>query len=211
MTAMSISRILAALGFLVLFAGLFSTHWPFQAYEPKATKSENQVVATVEIGSITLREVAQAVALPFYQADQQRSQLLHQALQLKIEETLLAAETSRKGVSVSQLLAEASQSDSVARLANFPGPVKRLSPGTTHDSPDRGTSHDLQEEARIRQALLVFLRRKSDIRITLPPPELPILTVSVEGDPSIGPVDAPVTSWRFQTFNAPTVKRAWDC
>jgi protein-disulfide isomerase len=208
MTAMPISRILATLGFLVLFAGLFSTHWPFQAYEPKPTKSENQVVATVEIGSITLREVAQAVALPFYQADQQRSQLLHQALQLKIEETLLAAEASRKGVSVSQLLAEASQSDSVARLANFPGPVKRLSPGTTHDSPDRGTSHDLQEEVRIRQALLVFLRRKTDIRISLPDPELPILTVSVEGDPSIGPVDAPVTIVAFSDFQCPYCQKS---
>ncbi len=208
MTTTPTSRILIALGLLVLVAGLFSILWPFQAYEQKPTTSGNPVVATVGTRSINLREVEQAAALPLYEADQQRSQLLHQALQLKIEETLLAAEASRKGVSVSQLLDEASQSESVARLANLPGPVKRLSPGTTQDSPDRGTSHDLQEQARIRQALLVLLRRKTDIRITLQPPELPILTVSVEGDPSIGPVDAPVTIVEFSDFQCPYCQKS---
>ncbi len=56
----------------------------------------------------------------------------------------MAAEASRKGVSVSQLLAEASQSESVARIANLSAPVKRLSPGTTQDSPSHGASHDLR-------------------------------------------------------------------
>jgi protein-disulfide isomerase len=208
MTTIPTSRILIALGLLVLFAGLYSIRWPFQLYEQKPTTSGNPVVATVGTRSINLREVEQAAALPLYEADQQRSQLLHQALQLKIEETLLAMEASRKGVSVSQLLAEASQSESVARLANLPGPVKRLSPGTTQDSPDRGTSHDLQEQARIRQALLVFLRRKTDIRITLPPPEPPILTVSVDGEPSIGPVDAPVTIVEFSDFQCPYCQKS---
>jgi protein-disulfide isomerase len=208
MTTIPTSRILFALGLLVLFAGLYSIRWPFQAYEQKPTTSGNPVVATVGTRSINLREVEQAAALPLYEADQQRSQLLHQALQLKIEETLLAMEASRNGVSVSQLLAEASQSESVARLANLPGPVKRLSPGTTQNSPDRGKSHDLQEQARIRQALLVFLRRKTDIRITLPPPEPPILTVSVDGDPSIGPIDAPVTIVEFSDFQCPYCQKS---
>ena len=208
MTTIPTSRILIALGLLVLFAGLYSIRWPSQAYEQKPTTSENPVVATVGTRSITLREVEQAVALPLYQADQQRTQLLHQALQWKIEEALLAAEASRKGVNVSQLLAEASQSESVARLANLPGPVKRLSPDTTEGSPSPGESQDLQEQARIRQALLVSLRRKADIHITLPPPEPPILTVSVDDDPSIGPVDAPVTIVEFSDFQCPYCQKS---
>ena len=208
MTTIPTSRILTALGLLVLFAGLISIRWPFQAYEPEPTTSGNPVVATVGSRSITLREVEQAAALSLYEADQQRSQLLHQALQRKIEETLLATEASRKGVSVSQLLAEASQSESVARLANLPAPIKRLSPGTTEDSPIHGASDDLQEQARIRQALLVSLRRKTDIRITLPPKEPPILTVSVDDDPSIGPVDAPVTIVEFSDFQCPYCQKS---
>ena len=193
MTTIPTFRILIALGFLVLFAALYSIRWPFQAYEPQPTTSGNPVVATVGTDSITLREVEQAAALSLYQADQQRSQLLQQALQRKIEETLLAAEASRKGVSVSQLLAEASQSESIARFADLPGPVKRMSLGTAQDSPSHGASPDLEEQARIRQALLVSLRRKTDIHITLPPTEPPILTISIDDDPSIGPVDASIT------------------
>lgn len=202
------SRILIALGFLVLFADLFRTLWPFQAYEPEPTKSGNPVVATVGTSSITLREVEQAAPLPLYQADQQRSQLLHQALQRKIEETLLEAEASRNGVSVSQFLAEASQSESVARLANFPAPVKRLNPGTTQDNPDHGASHDPQEQARIRQALLVPLCRKAGIRIDLPPQERPILLVNVDDDPSIEPVDAPITIVELSDFRCPYCQKS---
>jgi protein-disulfide isomerase len=207
-TTIPTSRILIAFGFLVLFAGLYSIRWPFQAYEQEPTTSGNPVVATVGTASITLRDVEQTAALSLYQADQQRSQLLHQALQRKIEETLLAAEASRKGVTVSQLLAEASQSESVARLANLPAPVKRLSPDTTRDNPSQGASQDLQEQARIRQALLVSLRRNTDIRITLPALEPPILTVSVDDDPSIGPVDAPVTIVEFSDFQCPYCQKS---
>jgi protein-disulfide isomerase len=159
----------------------------------------------VDTRSITLQEVEQTAALPLYQVDAQRSQLLHQALQQKIEEILLAAEASRKGVSVPQLLAKASQSESVARLANIPGPVKRLNlDGTTPDN----LSSDLQEQARIRQALLVSLRRKADIHITLAHPESPILTVSVDDDPSIGPVDAPITIVEFSDFQCPYCQKS---
>jgi protein-disulfide isomerase len=208
MTTIPTFRILIALGFLVLFAGLYSIRWPLQAYEQKPTASGNPVVATVGTNSITLREVEQAAALSLYHADQQRSQLLQQALQRKVEETLLAAEASRKGMSVSQLLTEATQSESVARLADLPGPIKRLSLGATQNSPSHGASQDLQEQARIRQALLVSLRRKTDIHIALPPTEPPILTVSVDDDPSIGPVDAPITIVEFSDFQCPYCQKS---
>ena len=208
MTTMPTSRILVTLSILVLLASLYSIRWPFQAYEQEPSTSENPVVATVGTHSITLREVDQAAALSLYQVDQQRSQLLHQALQRKIEEALLAAEASRKGMSVSQLLTEASQSESIARLADLPGPVKRLSLGTTQGSPSHGASQDLQEQARIRQALLVSLRRNTDIRIALPPTEPPILTVSIDDDPSIGPVDAPITIVEFSDFQCPYCQKS---
>lgn len=205
-TAMTTPRIVIALVFFIVLAGLFHSSFQFQSSAPEPAISS--VVATVNGRSITLREIEQAAALPLYQIDQQRSQLLQQALQRKIEETLLEAEASRAGVSVSQLLAEASQSDYIARLANLPAPVKRLSPGTTVDDQAHAASHDPQEQARIRQALLVSLRRKADIRIALPPQEPPILSVSVDDDPSIGPENAPITIVEFSDFQCPYCQKS---
>lgn len=206
MIQMMTSRILIALGFLVFVVILFSASLKFQSSGPEPAISS--VVASVNGRSITLGEIEQAAALPLYQIDQQRSQLIHQALQRKIEETLLEAEASRTGVSVAQLLAEASQSESIARLANLPAPVKRLSPGTTGEHPDHAASPDLQEQARIRQALLVSLRRKADIRIALPPQEPPILSVGVDDDPSIGLQNAPITIVEFSDFQCPYCQKS---
>jgi len=206
MTTILTSKILIVLGFFVLFVSLFSTYWPFQAYEPKPTKSGNQIVATVGTVSITLREVEQVVALPLYQADQQRSHLLHQALQQLIDEKLLETEASRKGVTVSQLLEDASQSETIARLANLPAPVKQLNRSTARDGVELETPRDPREQTRFRQALLVALRRQADIHIDLPGPELPILSVSVDDDPSVGPANAPITIVEFSDFQCPYCK-----
>jgi protein-disulfide isomerase len=153
-----------------------------------------------------LREVEQTVALPLYQADQQRRQLLHHALQQLIDEELLKTEASRKGVSVSQLVADASQSETIARLANLPGPVKQLSPGKARSSMDLEAPRDPQEQARLRQALLVALRRQTTVHINLPEPALPILSVSTDDDPSVGPADAPITIVEFSDFQCPYCK-----
>ena len=194
-------RILIALSFFALVVGLVSAGWQFRTSGPKIAISDDQPVATVGNRSITLREVKQAAALPLYVVDQQRDQLLQQATQYLIDGELLAAEASRKGISVTQLLEEASQSESIARLANLPAPVKRLNPGRATN--DQGPALDPQEQARIRQALLVFLRRKADIRITLPNLEPPILAVSTQGHPVIGPDRAPVTIVEFSDFQCP--------
>ena len=194
-------RILITLSLVALVIGLVSAGWQFRTSEPETAISDDQPVATVGNRSITLREVKQAVALPLYVVDQQRSQLLQQAAQYLIDGELLAAEASRKGISVAQLVEEASQSESIARLANLPAPVKRLNPG--RDTNDQGPALDAQEQARIRQALLVFLRRKADIRITLPNLEPPILAVSTQGHPALGPDAAPVTIVEFSDFQCP--------
>ena len=118
-------RIFLALSLIVVIAGVIGVGWQFWGPRPETVDSD-PVVATVGNRSITLREVEHTLALPLYLLETQRNQLLQQAIQKLIDERLLEAEASRKGVSLSQLLEEASQSESIARLANLPAPVKRL-------------------------------------------------------------------------------------
>ncbi|MEP6960310.1 MAG: DsbA family protein [Nitrospirota bacterium] len=206
MTSKPTARTLIVLSFLILLAVILSTRWPFPRHEQDPTESGNRVVASIGTRSITLREIEQTVALPLYQADQQRNQLLHQALQQLIDEELLKTEASRKGVTVSQLVADASQSEAIARLANLPAPVKQLSPGKARGGVALEAARDPQEQARLRQALLVALRRQSNIHIDLPTPEPPVLPVSTDGDPSVGPANAPITIVEFSDFQCPYCK-----
>ena len=203
-----ITLVVTGLIFLFLFAVILETRWQFPWPERYPTESGNRVVASIGTRSVTLHEIEQSVALAVYQADQQRSQLLHEALQHLIDEELLKTEASRKGVTVTQLVADASQSESIARLANLPAPVKRLNPSKAQSNVATETSLDPQEQARLRRALLVALRRQATIHINLPPPEPPILQVSTDDDPSVGPANAPVTIVEFSDFQCPYCKRS---
>lgn len=174
-----------------------------------ASSQHSDILARVEHRSITLREVEQAAALPLYQLDQQRTHLLQQTVQYLIDEELLKAEAGKRGITVAQLLSDASQSAAVARLASLPAPVKLIRPDTTHDT-EHGTLRDRQEEARIRQAVLISLRRQTDIRLMLPVSKLPVLSVDPDDDPSIGPADAPVTIVEFSDFQCPYCQRSTD-
>lgn len=205
---MTTSRILLALGCLMVIAAIAGGQLKFPASTLTSNDSADSIAAAVGTRSITLREVEQAAALALYQADQHRHQLLQHTLQRMIDDELLAAEARQKQVTVPQLLAEASRTESIAKLANLPAPVRRVPAGEGSTGSGSGLSSDPEEDLRIRQALLVWLRRQTDIRVSLPLPEPPILTVGTGDDPAVGPADAPVTIIEFSDFQCPYCKKS---
>lgn len=189
--------------FLFTTDGFMST----TSRQPSVSEIKSQVVATVDTQTITQAEVEQAVALPLYQLEEQRTKLLKESIQRLIDEELLTAEATRLGITVPTLIEKASESEAVARLAGLPGPVRRA----IHPTQEQLLLSQLQhpdEASRIRQALLVQLRRQAKIQVNLPKPDLPLLNVSVDDDPWTGTDPAPVTIIEFSDFECPYCQRA---
>lgn len=191
---------------LFLFIGMISRHTTPQQ-QPFVSEAQTRVVATVGTRSITLAEVELAVALPLYQAEEQRAKLLNESINHLIEEELLAAEAARRGITVPDLIERASESGEVAKLAGLPGPVRLVtqpSQKQTISPPFRNPD----QASRIRQALLVQLRRQTNIQVNLPHPERPVLNVSADDDPWTGTAQAPVTIIEFSDFECPYCRRS---
>lgn len=196
---------IGGLSILLFMVPTFSPTVPTR--QPSITESKARVVATVGTRSITLAEVEQAVALPLYQVEEQRTKLLNESIQRLIEEELLAAEAARRSVTVPDLIERASESDEVTKLAGLPAPLSRTKQPFQKQtlSPPFQTPEDV---SRIRQALLVQLRRNTKIYVNLLQPQLPVLNVSTDDDPWTGTAQAPITIIEFSDFECPYCKRS---
>jgi protein-disulfide isomerase len=198
----SIAGMTAGIGALFLLLFIASTSRHTTAKQQSSTSdTHTQVVATVGMRPITLAEVEQAAALSLYQLEEQRTKLLRESTQLLIEEELLTAEAARVGVTIPDLIERAGESEAVAKLAGFPGPIRLA--GTSSPSPFIS-----EKISRVRRALLVQLRRNTEIHVNLSQPELPVLDVSPDDDPWTGTAHAPVTIIEFSDFECPYCKNS---
>ena len=156
--------------------------------------SGSRVIATVGNHAISLREAERRIALPLYQLDQQRSQLLLYAVQQLIDAELLRAEATRSGMTVEQLVGT---------------PPSSFRSDTAYPIEAQLPSFDNTKSLLERQqAIVVALRRQTSIQVDLPRITIPVLAISSEDDPSTGPTAAPVTIVEFSDFQCPFCKRS---
>jgi protein-disulfide isomerase len=152
------------------------------------------VVATVGNHSITLLEAERQVALPLYQLNRQRSQLLLYAVQQLIDAELLRVEAMRTGKTVDQLVGT---------------PPSSFRSNTAHPMAAQLPFVDNTKSLIERQrAMIVALRRQTSIQVDLPRITIPVLAISSDDDPSTGPTIAPVTIVEFSDFQCPFCKRS---
>jgi len=202
-----IAGIVGGLAGLSIFLFLSGSPSFIKPRQLPVSETKAQVVATVGTRSITLAEVEQVIALPLYQAEEQRTKLLNESIRRLVDEELLAAESARIGITVPNLIKRARESDEIAKLAGLPG-TARLANQPIQERTSSPPTYTPEELSRIRQTLLVRLRRQAKIQVNLLRPELPVLNVDADDDPWTGTDHAPVTIIEFSDFECPYCRQS---
>ncbi|MBI3990227.1 MAG: thioredoxin domain-containing protein [candidate division NC10 bacterium] len=163
-----------------------------------------RVVAKVGEEAITLAEVEQALAAQLYPLDVQRFRLIQQKVQELVEEKLLKKEAERKGVSVEELIGKEAQEVSEEEVEELLEANKDRLQGGKEAWRERAREYLFDQKRSSRRAALAeSLMRRIPVSIDLKEPELPVIQVSADDDPSLGPKEAPVTIIEFSDFQCP--------
>lgn len=180
----------------------------------------SEVLATVGGEEIRLSDLDDRILPQLAQAEMQfrreRTRLIEEGLQVALRERLVVGEAERRGISMDELLAEASD----VPLDPTPGEIsawflqnqQRLG-GTPLDQLRPQIAEHLRNERRIAayEAVEARLREERQVRIHFEP-----FRVAFDNSraPTLGPANAPVTLVEFSDFEcpfcrafAPTLKR----
>ncbi len=131
------------------------------------------------------------------------------ALDQVITNMLLLAEANRRNIGP-EVIVRSEVSDKVkpasdAAVSKFYEENKARIPGDLNSVKVQVANYlQAQETQRLERALAVRLRKGADIRLLISEPEPPVQAISVDDDPSRGPVNAPVTIVEFTDFQCPS-------
>lgn len=163
------------------------------------------VVATVQGQSIAAEDLTNALRGELLRLDIQRYQLMKEKLDELITDKILTLEAAQRGVSIQQLVQEEIiakvptvdpkqiQAFYEANKDRIKQPFEKVSEQLTAYIQQQGL------EQR-RQALLKELRPRYPVSVALRAPKV---EVTAEGEPSLGPDNAPVTIVEFSDFQCP--------
>src|SRR5215470_2959531 len=163
------------------------------------------VVATVQGQPIAAEDLTNALRGELLRLEIQRYQTLREKLDVLIADKIFSLEAAQRGVSVQQFVhdeinakiqavtPEQVQTFYEANKNRIKQPLEKIS--------EQLTSY-LQQQAQEqrRQALLKELRARYPVTVAL---RAPTVEVAIEGEPSRGPANAPVTIVEFSDFQCP--------
>lgn len=188
--------------------------------ERPAGVPEDGVLARVDGEPVTAEQVREAAPESFEQVEnayeaciQQykdaQFQAYEQGVRQAVDQRLLEAEATERGVSVDELVA--------AEIDAEITPVTDEEIDafyTENQARIRGSKEQVagqiqqylasQREAQAREAFLGPLREEAEVRVLLEPPRA---EVAADGFPAVGPADAPVTIVEFSDFECPFCSR----
>jgi protein-disulfide isomerase len=164
------------------------------------------IVAMLNGEPIFLSEIEQNVAFQVYRLQGNIYSLLQRETEEIVNQKLLAAEASRRGLGVGELLKKEvddkvkplDEKEVDEYLATHPEDVSK-------DPQQRNKIRFyLNQKALIQRRLdyMASLREKADYKFLLKPPERPRTKIVIQGEPWRGNADAPVTLVNFSDFTS---------
>jgi protein-disulfide isomerase len=184
--------------------------------KPSAPASSNaeraRVLAVVNDKQITAGDIEDSLRALIFNVQEEVYALRKQDLELKVNDTLLAQEAQKKGVTTRALL-DAEVSAKVARVTDAEAQA------FYDQNKDRISGDFAQTKAQIiqymqerkeQEATLAFaaqLRRASTVQINLTAPESPAFSIATDDQPAKGAPNAVVTIVAFTDFECPSCAR----
>jgi protein-disulfide isomerase len=168
------------------------------------------VVATVQGQPIAADALTQALRGELLRLEMQRYQLLREKLDDLIAGKIFSLEAAQRGVSVQQFvhdeISAKIQAVSPEQVQAFYEANKNRIKQPLEKVSEQLTSY-LQQQAQEqrRQALLKELRPRYPVMVAL---RAPTVEVATEGEPTLGPGNAPVTIVEFSDFQCPYCRQA---
>jgi protein-disulfide isomerase len=174
--------------------------------EALAQSLQPDIVAMLNGEPIFLSEIEHNVAFQVYRLQGNIYSLLQRETEEIVNQKLLAAEASRRGLGVGELLKKEvddkvkplDEKEVDEYLATHPEDVSK-------DPQQRNKIRFyLNQKALIQRRLdyMASLREKADYKFLLKPPERPRTKIVIQGEPWRGNADAPVTLVNFSDFTS---------
>ena len=179
---------------------------------PSTAADRARVLATVNDKQITMGNIENSLRPLIFNVQEQVYALRKQDLELKINDTLLAQEAQKKGITTRALL-ETEVSAKVPRVTDaeaqaFYNENKERISGDFAQTKTQIVQY--MQERKEREATLAFaeqLRRASKIETNLTAPESPAFSIATDDQPAKGTANALVTIVTFTDFECPSCAR----
>ena len=196
-TCMQWGSMLALLGFMCIPAFVTAQELP-------------SVVATVQGQPIAADDLTQALRGELLRLEMQRYQLFREKLDDLIADKIFSLEAAQRGVSVQQFVHDEIrtkiQAVSPEQVQAFYEANKNRIKQPLEKVSEQLTSY-LQQQAQEqrRKALLKELQPRYPVMVAL---RAPTVEVATEGEPTLGPGNAPITIVEFSDFQCPYCRQA---